>query len=168
MLPALRLPAPLAIEKFTCTLLSGEPLLRTRALTGTLIVAPCETYKTGVDTPISEDDCVALKVPLTDLDGEYTPGASVAVIIATPAAAGVSHVATFPFWSVMTEHAAAPPQAESCTPFVPLQPTVAPETGVTPSSATTRTLMGFAACTPTGVEGFAPLSNTILSLPAAP
>src|ERR1700739_1515865 len=68
----------------------------------------------------------------------------------------------------MTEHAEVPLHAESCTPFVPLQPTVAPPTGVTPSLANTRTQTGFAACTPTGVGGFAPISNTMLSVAAAP
>ena len=51
---------------------------------------------------------------------------------------------------------------------MPLHPTVAPPTAVTPSLSSTRTLTGFAACTPTGVGGFAPFSNTMLSVAAAP
>ena len=68
----------------------------------------------------------------------------------------------------MTEHDEAPLHAESCTLLVPLQPIVAPLTGVTPSLVTTRMLTGLAACTPTGVDGFAPFNRIMLSLAAAP
>jgi hypothetical protein len=46
---------------------------------------------------MSEDDCVALSVPVTDFDGEYTPGASVDVTNEAPGDAAVSQVAAFPF-----------------------------------------------------------------------
>ena len=117
---------------------------------------------------MSDADSVAFTVAFTDFDDAYTPGASVAAMFAAPAAAGVTQVAAFPPWSVATEHVVAPPHAESCVPLVADHPIVAPLTAVTPSAASTRTLTGFAACTPTGVVGFDPLIKTILSLSAAP
>jgi hypothetical protein len=88
-------------------------------------------------------------------------------MVATPNAVGVSKVAASPLWSLVTEHDD-PPQVESCTPLLALHPMVAPLTGVTPSDVTTRTIIGLAACVPTGVEGLSPLSRTIVSLAAAP
>ena len=95
-LAALKAPDPLAIEKFTCTFLCGNPLLKTRAVTGALALAPCETYAVAFEIPMSEDDCDALSVSLADFDDEYTPGASVAVMYAAPGADAVSQVAAFP------------------------------------------------------------------------
>ena len=68
----------------------------------------------------------------------------------------------------MTVHEEELLQAESCRLLVALQPTVAPETGVTPSAWSTRTITGLAACVATGVHGLSPLSKTMLSLAAAP
>ena len=68
----------------------------------------------------------------------------------------------------MTEQDGVALQAESCRLLLALQPMVAPLMGVTPSAARTRTLTGFAACTPTGVDGLSPPSRTMLSLAAAP
>ena len=66
------------------------------------------------------------------------------------------------------EHEEAPLQAESCRALVAVQPMVAPLTGVTPSAASTRTLTGFGACVPTGVDGLSPYSRTMVSVAAAP
>ena len=90
-------------------------------------------------------------------------------MVATPVAAGVSQVTASPVASLVTVQDEAPPQAESCTPLLALQPMDAPPTGVTPSAASTRTCMGLVACVPAGVVGFIPLpSKTTLSLAAAP
>src|SRR4029077_3182883 len=96
---------------------------------------------------------IAFSATLTDFTGVYTPGASFPVIVTTPLAVGVAHVDAFPPSSVVTEHMAAPPQAESCTVPGALHPTVAPHTGVTPSEATTRTLIGITDGTPTVTGG---------------
>src|ERR1700728_1076195 len=111
---------------------------------------------------------VASSVAATDCAGLYTPGASVAVMDATPEAPGVTHVEAMPLSSLVTEQLETPPQIESVAPFVVVHPTVAPATGVTPSEATTRTLTGFVACAPTGVGGLAPCNTRSLSVEAAP
>src|ERR1700678_4340107 len=87
---------------------------------------------------------------------------------ATPVAPGVTHVEAIPLSSLVTEQVEVPPQTESVALFVVVHPTVAPATGVIPSEATTCTLTGFVACTPTGVGGFAPCNTRILSVAAAP
>src|ERR1700688_4412786 len=89
-------------------------------------------------------------------------------MVAFPVAPGVTQVDATPLSSLIAEQLEAPLQIESAAPFVVDHPTVAPFTGVMPSAATTRTLIGLAACVPTGVGGFAPCNRTILSLAAAP
>src|SRR5271157_2202100 len=89
-------------------------------------------------------------------------------MLAVPAADGVSHARELPLWSLSTEQDDVLLQAESCTPLLAFQPIVAPATGVTPSAATTRTLTGYGACAPTGVDGFRALIRRMLSVAAAP
>jgi hypothetical protein len=72
----------------------GAPLLTARTVRGRVIVAPWEIQRFGVKALISEADWVAFTVAVTDLWGEYTPGASVAVTVDAPAVTGVSHVVT--------------------------------------------------------------------------
>src|SRR5580765_2612677 len=116
---------------------------------------------------MSDTDWVALRLVTTDFEELYAPGAKVAVMVATPAVAGVSQVAAFPFRSLVTEPKEAPLHAENCNPLLALHLIVAPLTGVTPSAARTRTLAGFAACVPTGVDGFNPCWRMMLSLSGA-
>jgi hypothetical protein len=80
--------------KFICTPMRGAPLLTARTVSGRVIVAPWETQRFGVKALMSEADWVAFNVALTDLAGEYTPGASVAVTVEAPAVTGVSQVVT--------------------------------------------------------------------------
>src|SRR3984885_15775077 len=89
-------------------------------------------------------------------------------MVATPAASGTTKVEALPTSSLVTEHANEPPQAESAALLVLLQAMVAPATGVTPSEATTCTVTGLTGCVPTGVGGFNPRINRMLSVAAAP
>src|ERR1700688_500074 len=87
---------------------------------------------------------------------------------ALPIALGVTQVDAIPLSSLIAEQVVAPPQIVSVAPLVVDHPTVAPFTGVIPSEASTRTITGFVAWVPTGVEGCTPGNNTILSVAAAP
>ena len=136
------MPDPDTRLKFTVVPLCGLPLLMTRTVSGKANVAPCATNRDGVTTPISNADSVPSSDPETVFDGLYTPGASVAVMPATPAAVGVIAVDASPLSSVIVEQEVAPLQIESAAPLVLFQPTVAPATGVTPSAATTCTTIG--------------------------
>src|SRR5882762_3331083 len=89
-------------------------------------------------------------------------------MVATPVAPGVTQVEAEPPSSVTVLHDDAPPQAARVALLLVLQPMVAPLTGVTPSAATTCTLTGLVACTPTGVRGFNPEISNRLSVAAAP
>src|SRR5579862_9347220 len=90
-------------------------------------------------------------------------------MVEVPTAAGVSHATAVPLWSDMTVHEDAPPQAESCRLLPALHPIVAPPTGVTPSDASTRTIIALGAVVPTGAGGLSPRPiSTMLSLAAAP
>jgi hypothetical protein len=66
-------------------------------------------------------------------------------MVAIPATLGVTDVDAFPPSSVIAEQLEIPPHDDNAALFVPVHPTVAPHTGVTPSAATTRTLTGLVA-----------------------
>ena len=89
-------------------------------------------------------------------------------MVEAPTAPGVSHASALPLWSVVTEHEEVPLHAESCKALVALHATVAPLTGVTPSDASTRTVIGFGACAPTGTDGLMDVSRVKVSVAAAP
>src|SRR5882672_10006665 len=96
------------------------------------------------------------------------PGARVAVIVVVPVFVGVIAVDAMPLASVAPRHDVAPPQTERTALLVALQPMVAPAMGVTPSDATTRTIIGKLACVPTGVCPLDPFTRRMLSPAAAP
>ena len=67
-LGALSVPEPATTVKFTAALACGMPLLKTRAVSGMVVLAPAAIHKYGVETPMSEADSVALRVALTDFE----------------------------------------------------------------------------------------------------
>ena len=71
-------------------------MLTARTINGSVTVALCEIRRFGVTAAMSEEDWVAFRVAVTDFAGEYTPGASTAVTVAAPRAAGVSQVVALP------------------------------------------------------------------------
>src|ERR1700733_10917554 len=89
-------------------------------------------------------------------------------MVATPATLGTIKVEALPTSSLVTEQENMPPQADSAALLVLLQAMVAPATGVTPSAATTCTVIGLTVCVPTGVGGFNPRTSTMLSVADAP
>ena len=71
-------------------------MLTARTVSGSVTLTPCEIRRLGVTAAMSEEEPMAFKVAVTDLAGEYTPGASTAVTVAAPRAAGVSQVVALP------------------------------------------------------------------------
>src|SRR5437868_1194337 len=102
-------------------------------------VAPCTTQRVGATSATSSADAWALSVVCTNLGYEYDAGASTAVIVTTPAAAGVIRVEATPYSSLSTVQLPAPLQADKPAAGLVLKYTLAPRTAVIPSGASTRT-----------------------------
>src|SRR5438552_11707201 len=117
---------------------------------------------------MSREDDVASSVVCTVCGFEYEAGASTAPMLMVPAVSGITRVEACPLRSVRTVQLLAPLHAEKETAGVAVKNTLAPLTGVTPSTATTLMRIGFTASPPTGVAGFDPATSLIVSVGPAP
>src|SRR5512143_609644 len=149
--PAERPAAPFSTRNVISTFACGTPCLSTRTDSGTSSVAPYAIHFVGSTAARSSGVVVPTTVACLLCGGLYEAGASAAVMVLVPVAVGVTPVDAIPASSVSTEQLEAPAQVESVAPFVVDHAIVAPATAVTPSAATARTRIGFAASAPTGV-----------------
>src|SRR5579862_2726447 len=162
------MPEPFVTAKMMLVPLRGAPFARALAINGILTFAPCATCAVcGAKAKSSANDRTASVVWTCLADG-YEAGASCAVMVATPAASGVTNVVACPSWSVTAEQGETFGQAEKLAVNVELKTTVAPATGVMPSAAKACTVIGFGACPPSGVHGLEPAIKLIVSPGPAP
>src|SRR5205809_6486924 len=129
------------------------PFDSTRALSSKLTLAPCAIQTDGEKSDKSSCDVVPRSVACTCCGLGYEAGASLAVSVITSADRTVMNVDTRPLWSVSTVQLGAAEQAEKATAGEDVNCTLAPDTGVTPSAATTSTAKGTGAWPPTGTAG---------------
>src|SRR5438105_7468818 len=146
----------------------GEPFESSRVARGTSRVEPCAIHANGEDKEISKADDIPNSVACTDFGVLYDAGASKTLMLITAASSTVTRLEAWPLSSVSKVQLDAPPHAEKEAAGVEVKSTLAPLTAVVPSADNTWTRIGFGASPPTGVAGFDPSINLIMSSGPAP